>query len=81
MLRRSQHLEIKCPRCNADSLFHGANFPRFDSSGFESYSTRCRRCRACLVGIIDPLDDKLLLSLEAEPDGTVLSNHENGPLI
>jgi hypothetical protein len=33
-----------------------------DSCGFESYSLECDQCGAQLVGVIDPLDDQLLLS-------------------
>ncbi len=33
-----------------------------DSCGFESYSLECDQCGVQLVGVIDPLDDRLLLS-------------------
>ena len=56
-------LGIKCPHCKARSVFHRAKFPRIDSSGFETYSFQCRNCGVPLVGIIDPFDGTLLLSL------------------
>ena len=36
--------------------------PRVDDCGFESYRLQCKECGAKLVGIIDPSDDKWLLS-------------------
>jgi hypothetical protein len=43
-------------------MFYRSRTPRIDSSGFESYSLECKECRARLAGIIDPYDEKLLLS-------------------
>jgi uncharacterized Zn finger protein len=59
-------VQIECPQCKAHSVFHRAAFPHFDSSGFESYSIKCQNCGTFLVGIIDPFDDKLLLSVDGE---------------
>jgi uncharacterized Zn finger protein len=66
MRRRAPGLEIECPQCKARSVFQRTAFPRIDSSGFECYSLKCQNCGAALVGIIDPFDDKLLLSVDAE---------------
>jgi hypothetical protein len=33
-----------------------------DECGFESYELKCKGCDISLRGIIDPADDKLLLS-------------------
>ena len=59
-LGRTSCLEIKCPRCKTHSVFHKTAFPYLDSSGFESYSFRCRTCGNPLVGIIDPFDGRPL---------------------
>ena len=42
--------------------------PRIDSCGFEAHSLKCWKCAAELAGIIDPLDDTLLLSKIEEED-------------
>jgi hypothetical protein len=66
MRTRALGLEIECPQCKARSVFHRAKFPRLDSAGFETYSFQCQGCGASIVGIIDPFDGKLLLSVDAE---------------
>jgi len=53
---------IGCPKCSARLRFQRSSFPLMDSCGFESYSLKCHQCGAQLVGVIDPLDDQLLLS-------------------
>ena len=53
---------IACPKCSARLRFHRSSFPLMDSCGFESYSLECDQCGVQLVGVIDPLDDQLLLS-------------------
>ena len=53
---------IACPKCSARLMFHRSSFPLMDSCGFESYSLECDQCGVQLVGVIDPLDDRLLLS-------------------
>jgi DNA-directed RNA polymerase subunit RPC12/RpoP len=53
---------IECPRCAARLTFGEASVPLIDSCGFESYSLKCEQCGAELVGIIDPFDDRLLIS-------------------
>lgn len=53
---------VACPKCDARFIFCRSPSPRIDSCGFESYSVECEECGARLDGIIDPYDDKLLLS-------------------
>jgi hypothetical protein len=77
MRRRAQGLEIECPQCKARWKFHRAKFPRIDSSGFESYSFQCQNCGTSIVGIIDPFDGKLLLSLlDAASNVSVVPNKQ-----
>jgi hypothetical protein len=52
---------VNCPKCGAQLALHRSNAPRIDSAGFESYSFECK-CGRSLRGIIDPYDDKLLLT-------------------
>ena len=56
-------LLVKCPKCEASSKFYRTAFPRIDTCGFESYSFRCECCGSSIAGIINPLDDELLVSL------------------
>ena len=53
---------VACPRCAAKLTFSRLPIPPIDSSGLESYSITCDQCGADLVGVIDPVDDRLLLS-------------------
>jgi hypothetical protein len=52
-----------CPKCEHRSEFIRATPPHIDSCGFESHSCRCIQCASFLVGVIDPLDGVLLVSL------------------
>ena len=52
-----------CPNCKTGSRFFRTTTPQIDSCGFESYSFQCKRCKSSLAGIIDPLDEELLVSL------------------
>jgi len=56
---------MACPRCAARSMLYRTPFGLIDSCGFESYSLECKACGAPLVGIIDPADDILLVSVES----------------
>jgi hypothetical protein len=56
-----------CPKCEHRSEFIRAVPPHIDSCGFESLSCRCVQCAAFLVGVIDPLDGILLVSLLKGP--------------
>ena len=53
---------IGCPKCFAQLRFQRSSFALMDSCGFETYSLECDQCGAQLIGIIDPVDDQLLLS-------------------
>ena len=57
---------VTCPNCHLNFRFYRSASPHIDECGFESYGLECPRCAAPLRGIIDPADDKLLLS-ETEP--------------
>ena len=76
MSTRDLSLDIECPECKAHSVFRRATFPQFDSSGFEIYSFQCQGCGASIVGIIDPFDDKLLLSVDAETLVKAVPDHQ-----
>jgi hypothetical protein len=53
---------VACPKCHAKFRFYRSASPHIDESGFESYRIECVGCEALLIGIIDPADNKLLLS-------------------
>lgn len=53
---------IACPCCEARFIFRRSRDPFIDACGFESYVFACRECGAPLTGIVDPLDDALLIS-------------------
>jgi hypothetical protein len=55
-----------CPKCKVNLKLFRSSIPQIDSSGFESYSFQCEACKSSLAGIIDPLDEELLVSL-SEP--------------
>ena len=59
----SKSEKIACPKCDASLKFYRSDKPHIDECGFESYSLRCSACGSMLVGIIDPADDKLLLTI------------------
>jgi hypothetical protein len=67
-MRRHIPQQIECPQCHARRAFQRASAPRLDSSGFESYQLQCQNCHVALVGIVDPFDGKLLLSLRSDAD-------------
>ena len=56
---------VACPKCSARVFFHRSGTPRFDACGFESYSFDCQQCGAELGGIVDPSDDRLLITERA----------------
>jgi hypothetical protein len=56
---------VACPKCDAKLKFFRSDYPHIDECGFESYSLKCRACGSLLVGIIDPADDKLLLTVSS----------------
>ncbi len=53
---------VECPYCRLQFRFFRSSAAHIDECGFESYRLECPRCDAALCGIIDPADDKLLLS-------------------
>jgi hypothetical protein len=53
---------VVCPHCRLKFKFFRSTSPHIGACGFESYSFECERCDASLRGIVDPADDKLLLS-------------------
>jgi hypothetical protein len=53
---------VACPSCDAHLVFCRSAHPFIDACGFESYSFACRECGASLSGIVDPLDDALLIT-------------------
>jgi hypothetical protein len=55
--------KVACPGCAASLMIYRSNNPQIDECGFESYSLTCRACGSALVGIVDPLDDMLLLTV------------------
>ena len=55
--------KVACPKCDASLVFYRSDKPHIDECGFESYSLKCRACGSALVGIIDPADDALLLTV------------------
>src|SRR6516225_10544003 len=63
-----------CPNCKTRSKFSRTTNPQIDSCGFESYSFQCKRCKSSLAGIIDPMDDELLVSL---PESTSRFEHSS----
>jgi hypothetical protein len=62
----SQWEMATCPACKADFKFYRSDQPHIDECGFESYSLRCSSCEVPLIGIIDPADDRLLLTDPSE---------------
>ncbi len=57
--------KVACPGCAASLVIYRSDNPQIDECGFESYGLTCRACGSALVGIVDPLDDKLLLTVSS----------------
>jgi hypothetical protein len=53
---------VACPKCDTQFTFYRSSTPHFDECGFELYQLNCGKCETPLVGIVDPADNKLLLS-------------------
>jgi hypothetical protein len=51
-----------CPKCHTRLNFRPSQTADIDAAGFESYRFDCQECGSSLVGIVDPLDDALLIS-------------------
>jgi hypothetical protein len=58
----SRSEKIVCPQCDASIKLYRSDKPHIDECGFESYTLKCGVCRSAFVGIIDPADDKLLVT-------------------
>ena len=71
--RASGFRRAKCPSCNR-FVFCGVDASRFDCYGFEVYDFDCGFCRTPLIGVIDPSDEALLLSVRS----TVANQFANG---
>jgi hypothetical protein len=63
-LARSYQI-VACPKCHAKFRFYRSPLPEIDERGFESYNLECMRCDAPILAIIDPADNKLVLSEES----------------
>jgi hypothetical protein len=57
--------KVACPKCDASLKFYRSDQPHIDECGFESYSFNCSGCGSTLVGIVDPVDDRLLLTVSS----------------
>jgi len=57
--------KVACPKCSASLKFYRSDKPHIDECGFESYSLNCGACGSTLVGIVDPVDDRLLLTISS----------------
>jgi len=56
---------IACLKCDPSFKFYRSDRPHIDGSGFESYSLTCKVCGLMFVGIVDPRDDMLLLTISS----------------
>ena len=57
--------KVACPKCDASLKFYRSDKPHIDECGFESYSLNCMACGSTLVDVIDPVDDRLLLTISS----------------
>jgi hypothetical protein len=55
-------LFVDCPKCGARLTLLRSRLPPIDSCGFESYILECENCATVLVGVVDPLDEALLVT-------------------
>ena len=58
--------KIACPKCDASIRFFRNDTPHIDDGGFETYNFKCKACGSMLAGIIDPMDDALLLTISPQ---------------
>jgi len=68
MVRRTTHaydttIATACPKCRVSLKLLRSSIPQIDSCGFGSYFFQCKSCKNSLAGIIDPMDEELLVSL------------------
>ena len=69
MVRRTTHaydttIAAACPKCRVGLRLLRSSIPQIDSCGLESYFFQCEACKSSLAGIIDPMDEELLVSSE-----------------
>jgi len=62
----SKSVKVACPKCDTPLKFYRSDKPYIDECGFESYAFKCSKCGSMLVGIIDPIDDRLLLTTSSQ---------------
>jgi hypothetical protein len=55
--------KVACPQCAVSLTVFGNENPYIDECGFESYRLKCGACGSALVGIVDPTDDELLVTV------------------
>jgi hypothetical protein len=55
--------ELQCPHCGQLFAFQRTSIPELSASGLETHELECRQCGMNLVGVVDPWDDQILLSL------------------
>jgi hypothetical protein len=58
---------VTCPKCKHSSIFARGPLPPIDRCGFELHYFRCEWCASNLAGVIDPIDDELVISLLDQP--------------
>jgi hypothetical protein len=58
----SLSLVVECPRCGAQLTAGRIRTATIDSCGFETHNIQCGKCDVRLVGMIDPVDDTLLVT-------------------
>jgi len=68
MVRRTDHaydttIAAACPKCRVSLKLLRSSIAQIDNCGFESYSFQCESCKSSLAGIIDPMDEELIVSL------------------
>jgi hypothetical protein len=57
--------KVARPKCGVSLKFYRSDKPHIDECGFESYSLNCMACGSTLVDVIDPVDDRLLLTISS----------------
>jgi hypothetical protein len=67
---------VPCLECDAWLTLGETQSPQIDSCGFENYGLECKGCGAWFVGIVDPNDDTLLLSVSCRSDGPESRRHD-----
>jgi hypothetical protein len=60
-------IAVTCPKCKRSTIFIRGFQPHIDRCGFESHSFRCGWCSSYLGGVVDPIDDELVVYLLEQP--------------